>query len=190
MKRLAAWCCVAGGFLWGIKPLYDWLVLGRMINTGYAPSDATDYLKFLFPLLCLGGIHILQSIYKRKVRRSAIILAAAIIFQSLFHFFEIYALDSAIPFGLLFMFSGTVLLLIGAFLLKRELQTTEAAPRPLVRLAQSLFIITLLFCALPFLCGFLSDAIETPILILLMMGVGLIFSAIGLVLLKVIQHDY
>lgn len=62
MKKMLAWLCLIGGLLWGAKPVYDWVVLGRKINTGYKVFDWTDYIKFAFPLLCLGGILILLSL--------------------------------------------------------------------------------------------------------------------------------
>ena len=189
LKTIAAWFCIAGGFLWGMKPLYDWLVLDRTINTGYLASDVTDYVKFAFPLLCLGGIFVLFLLYRKVVAKSAVILAAAIISNGLFHFFEIYAPNSAVPFGLLFMFSGTALLLIGAFVLVRELKNRPEVPRTLFQSAQALFTATLLFCIFPFVSGLLSDAAATPVLVVLMMAVGWIWAGIGIVLLKEVRKE-
>lgn len=186
MKIVAAWLCVAGGILWGVKPLYDWLVIGRQINMGYLASDWTDYIKFAFPLLCLGGIYVLYALYGKKLRKSLVILALALICNSMFHFFEIYFPDSGIPFGLLFLFSGTVLLLIGALVLMRQLRSTKDIHRSLFRLASALFVVTLLFCVSPFLGGVLSEQVYTVLLISLMMGIGFVWAGIGGVLLMYI----
>ncbi|MGI2328405.1 hypothetical protein [Planococcus sp. YIM B11945] len=189
MKTVAAWFCIVGGLLWGLKPLYDWLVLERTINRGYVASDMTDYIKFVFPLLCFGGLAVLYSLYKNTARKSVIILAAALLFNSLFHFFEIYSPGSGIPFGLLFMFSGTVFLLMGALVLVVELKRTKGVPRQLGRLAETLFAATLLFCIFPFVSGIFTDAAATPILVALMLAVGFIWSAIGFSLLKIVQKE-
>lgn len=178
-----------GGVLWGLKPLYDWLVLGRRVNTGYMASDFTDYIKFLFPLLCLGGLYVLYSLYKEKVRKSAFILAAALLFNGLFHFFEIYFTDSEIPFGLVFMFSGTVLLLIGAGFLVIQLHGSKDIPRSLARVAEILFAVTVLFCLLPFVSGSLPEALLTPVMVALMLLVGFIWAAMGAVLVNIVKKE-
>ena len=183
MKTLAGWICVAGGILWGLKPLYDWLVIGRQLNTGYLASDWTDYIKFAFPLFCLGGIYVLYVLYGNKLRKALVILAMALIFNGLFHFFEIYYPNSGVPFGLLFLFSGTVLLVIGSLVLMRQLKANKEIPRSLFRLAFALFVVTLLFCVSPFLMGMFSEQVYTVLLISLMMGVGFVWAGIGGVLL-------
>ena len=185
MRKLSAWLCIMGGLLWGLKPVYDWLILGRRINTGYNPSDITDYIKFIFPLLCLGGVFVLFSIYKKRVRNAAIILVVAILLNSLFHFFEIYYTDSSIPFGLLFMFSGIIFLLIGGIVLAFQLKGDKSTSRPLLFCAEALIVNTLLILILPFVSGSLPDVILTPIMVGLMMLVGFIWAAIGAVLI----HD-
>lgn len=184
MKTVAAWLCVAGGILWGLKPLYDWLVIGRQINTGYLARDWTDWIKFAFPLLCLGGIYVLYALYGKKLRKSLVVLALALLSNSMFHFFEIYFPDSGIPFGLLFLFSGTVLLLVGALVLMRQLHSNKEIHRSLFRLASALFVVTLLFCLSPFLTGMFSEQLYTVLLISLMMGIGFVWAGIGGALLK------
>lgn len=189
MKIVAAWFCVAGGILWGLKPLYDWLVIGRQINMGYLASDWTDWIKFTFPLLCLGGIYVLYTLYGKKLRKSLGILALALICNSMFHFFEIYFPDSGIPFGLLFLFSGTVLLVMGSLVLMRELNRNKEIHRSLFRLVSALFILTLLFCVSPFLTAMFSEQVYTVLLISLMMGVGFVWAGIGGVLLMAIGEE-
>src|SRR5690606_33278908 len=119
--------------------------------------------------------------------KSVIILSLALISNGLFHFFEIYAPDSGIPFGLVFMFFGMLLLLTGAYLLMRELKRVERVSHSLVRLVQALFGAALLFCISPFVSGLLSDTAATPLLVLLMMAVGWLWSGIGLMLLKAVR---
>lgn len=189
MKTGAAWLCVIGGMLWGLKPVYDWLVLGRKVNTGYMASDFTDWIKFLFPLLCLGGLYVLYALYKEKVRKSTIILAAALFLNGLFHFFEIYFTGSGIPFGLLFMFSGTLLLLVGAGFLVIQLHGSKDIPRSLARLAETLFAVTLLFCLLPFVSESLPEALLTPVMVALMLLVGFIWAAMGAVLASIVKKE-
>lgn len=184
MKTAAAWLCVVGGVLWGLKPLYDWIVLDRSVNTGYAASDFTDYVKFLFPLFCLGGLFVLFKLYKEWIKKSARILALALLFNSLFHFFEIYFTDSGIPFGLLFLFSGTLLLVVGARLLAIELRRRKEVPRLLPLLADGLFAVTLLFSLLPFVSGSLPEAALTPIMVALMLMIGFSWAGMGAVLVK------
>jgi hypothetical protein len=186
MKKLAAWSCLVGGLLWGMKPLYDWLVLDRRINTGYTTFNFTDYIKFIFPLLCLGGLFVLLSLYKKKVRNSVIILTLALVLNGLFHFFEIYYVNSGIPFGLLFLFSGILFLLIGAIFLVLQLKGIKSILRPLFWLSWALLLNTILFCLLPFVSGGLSEEILTPIMVGLMMLTGFIWAAIGGVLIKIV----
>lgn len=189
MRSLSARLCIVGGLFWGLKPLYDWLLLDRRVNTGYLASDLTDYIKFLFPLLCLGGIFVLSSLYQKKVCLSTIILSISLLFNGLFHFFEVYITESSIPFGLLFMFTGTLFLFIGSISLVVQLKHIKSIPRPLFWLAQALFVITLLFCLFPFVSRSLPISLLTPIMVGLMMLVGLIWASIGGVLLKKIKKD-
>lgn len=189
MKTLAAWLCVAGGILWGLKPLYDWLVIGRQMNTGYLAGDWTDYVKFAFPFLCLGGVYVLYALYGNKLRKSLVVLALALICNGLFHFFEIYSPDSGIPFGLLFLFSGSVLLVIGALVLMCQLNANKEIRRSLFRLGAALFVVALLFCVSPFLMGMFSEQVYTVLVISLMMAVGFVLAAVGGVLLRVVGSN-
>ncbi|MFD1739519.1 hypothetical protein ACFSCX_23845 [Bacillus salitolerans] len=189
MRTIALWLCIIGGLLWGLKPLYDVLVLDRRINTGYLASDVTDYIKFLFPLFCLGGVFVLFSLYKKKVRASISILAVAVLFHGLFHFSEMYFPNSDIPFGLLFMFSGLVLLLIGAAFLVVQLRREKDIPRLLFRLAVVLFSITFLFCLLPFVSGVFTAELLTGLMVGFMLGIGITWSAIGIALLIIVKSD-
>jgi len=187
LRKLSAWLCIVGGLLWGLKPVYDWLILDRRINTGYSASDFTDYIKFIFPLLCLGGVFVLFSLYKKRVRNAAIILVVAILLNSLFHFFEIYFTDSSIPFGLLFMFSGVIFLLIGGIFLAIQLKGDKHIPRSLRWCAEALFVTNLLFLIFPFVSGMVPDVILTPIMVGLMVLVGFTWAAIGTALVKLVK---
>jgi hypothetical protein len=187
MKKLYAILCVIGGLLWGLKPGYDWLVIGREINTGYTPSDWTDYSKFLFPLLCVGGIMVLFNLYKKSIKASATILTISLILHTLFHFSEIYMLDSNIPFGLLFLFTGLITMVFGSIILCRQLKRIQTVPRSLAHSALLLMISTLLFCLLPFVSMGLDDSIEGPIMVFLMFLGGVSWSAIGASLLSIVN---
>jgi hypothetical protein len=189
MNKLYAWLCVMGGLLWGAKPVYDWLVLGRVINTGYTAFNWTDNIKFAFPLLCLGGIRILISLYKKQVRGSAIILFISLILNGLFHFSEIYLTNLSIPFGLLFLLTGTFTLLLGSILLVFQLKKERNIPRVLYHLALGLSITTLSMCLLPFVSPILNDTIETPIMVSIMMLIGFIWAAIGGVLHRTLSTN-
>jgi hypothetical protein len=184
MKKLLSLMCVFGGLLWGTKPIYDWLVIGRRINMGYTASDWTDYIKFAFPLLCLGGVVVLRSFYKKQVKVSALILFISLLLQALFHFAEIYLTGSGIPFGILFLFTGMVTHIIGSTGLFFALKKDRTIPKILSKLAISLSITTLLFCLLPFVSHTLDDAVEAPIMVGLMLLMGLIWAAMGGVLYR------
>lgn len=188
MKKWLSLLCLVGGLLWGAKPVYDWLVIGREINTGYTAFDWTDYIKFVFPLLCLGGVIVLLALYKKQVKVSAIILFISLVLHALFHFAEIYLTDSGIPFGVLFLLTGMITLLIGSTSLFLKLKKDKTIPKILYKLALSLSITTLLFCLLPlFVSQPLNDAIEAPIMVGLMMLIGLIWAAIGSALYQIIS---
>ncbi|MBY0098205.1 hypothetical protein [Mesobacillus maritimus] len=187
MKKLYAILCVIGGLLWGLKPGYDWLVIGREINTGYTPSHWTDYCKFLFPLLCVGGIMVLFNLYKKSIKASATILTISLILHTLFHFSEIYMLDSNIPFGLLFLFTGLITMVFGSIILCRQLKRIQSVPRSLAYSALLLMISTLLFCLLPFVSMSLDDSSEGPIMVFLMFLGGVSWSAIGVSLLSIVN---
>jgi hypothetical protein len=187
MKKIYAILCVFGGLFWGIKPGYDWLVIGREINTGYIPSDWTDYIKFIFPLLCIGGLMVLFSFYKKAFKASVTILTISLVLHTLFHFSEVYMLDSTIPFGFLFLFTGLFTTLIGSIILCRQLKRNQSIPRSLYHSAVFLMTSTLLFCLLPFVSMSLDDAIEGPIMVLLMFLGGVSWSAIGVSLLSILK---
>jgi hypothetical protein len=189
MNKLYAWLCLFGGLLWGAKPVYDWLVLGREINTGYIVFDWSDYIKFTFPLLCLGGILILVSLYKKLVKGSSIILFASLVLNSLFHFSEIYLINMSIPFGLLFLLTGTITLLIGSCSLFLQLRKVSNIPRVLYHLAFGLTVATFSMCLLPFVAHILNDTIETAIMVGMMMLIGFIWAAIGGVLHRILSIE-
>jgi hypothetical protein len=179
--------CIFGGVLWGAKPVYDWLVLGRRINTGLTVYDWTDYLKFAFPLLCIGGILVLLSLYKKQIKVSAMILFLSLILHGLFHYAEIYLSHSEIPFGFLFLLTGSMTLLVGSIMLVFQLKKVTPIPKKIVQLSLGISVTTLLFCLLPFISTILNDAIETPIMVGLMMFIGLFWALIGGVLFQIVQ---
>lgn len=135
-------------------------------------------------MLCLGGILILLSLYKKHIKVSAAILFISLILNALFHFSEIYLSNSNIPYGLLFLLSGTITLLIGSISLVLQLKKETTIPRILYRLALGLSITTFLMCLLPFVSQIINDTIETPIMVGLMMLIGFIWAAMGGSLLR------
>ena len=85
---------------------YDWLGLGRVINRAYPPSDPTDYIEFIIPLLCLGGLYRVTRSYKELLGKAPLMVSVGLILTGAFHFSEAYLIDSNIPFGLIFLFIG------------------------------------------------------------------------------------
>lgn len=186
-KKLFVWLCVIGGVLWGIKPIYDGLVIGRKMNTGYIPSDPTDYIKFIFPFLCLGALFIIGTYYKKVVRSSVIVLTLGVILSGLFHFSEIYLYGSNLPFGLLFLFSGTILLLMGALMMYIQLRKIKSRNRLLSLSVFILFLDNLLLVVLAFLSEAIEQKVLEPFMFTQMIVVGWIWAVIGLSLLKLEQ---
>lgn len=146
-----------------------------------------DYSKFLFPLLCVGGVIALFALYKKSIKTSVTILTISLILHTLFHFSEIYMLDSNIPFGLLFLFTGLITMLIGSIILCLQLKRIPSVPSSLAHSALLLMISTLLFCLLPFVSMSLDDSIEGPIMVFLMFLGGVNWSAIGVSLLSIVN---
>jgi hypothetical protein len=187
LRKFFSLLCLFGGVLWGAKPVYDWLVLGRKINTGLTVFDWTDYIKFVFPLLCIGGILVLLSLYKKQVIVSALILLLSLILHVLFHFAEVFLIDSEIPFGVLFLLTGSITSLAGSTMLVFQLKKETTSPQKLTHLILGLSINMFLFCLLPFISNILNDSIETPIMVGLMMFNGLFWALIGGVLFQIVR---
>jgi hypothetical protein len=187
LNKFLGWLCLVGGILWGMKPVYDWLILERKINTGYEPSDPTDFIKFIFPLLCMSGLFALLSFYKNKIKIAAVILGISLILNGLFHFYEVYFYGSDIPFGLLFMLTGLLTLLIGATILFLKARKDILIPRPLSMWAGLLALCTLFFCMIPFISAITPDSIETVIMVVDMMLIGFIWAGIGVFVIQ--EHN-
>jgi hypothetical protein len=186
VKKTMAWVCVIGGLLWGLKPIYDAQVNGRKLNTGYIPSDPTDYIKFIFPLLCLGGLMKIYFVYKRNVRNSVMILLVAVILSGLFHFTEIYFYDSGLPFGFIFLFFSTISMIIGAMYLVLQLRRMkDSTTSLLVWCIFFLFLDNFLLVVLAFFTELLPVEMTNPIMAVLMVSIGFIWALIGMALLKV-----
>lgn len=185
MNKRMAWLCLIGGILWGVKPIYDALVNGREINTGYIPVDPTDYIKFIFPFLCLSGLLVIYSRYKKKVRNSVIVLFIAVVFNGLFHFFEIYFYDSDLPFGFIFLFFGMFAMIAGSLYLFIQLRKIKGMSGFLTLPVFILFLSNFLLVVLAFLMELLPVTIPDLIMATLMISVGFIWAWIGMALLKV-----
>lgn len=180
MKKILGLFCVIGGFLWGLKPIYDAIFNGRRMNQGYIPSDLTDYISFIFPFLCIGGLMVVYSHYKKEVRNSVMILIAAVILSGLFHFSEVYFYGSDIPFGFIFMFTGTICMIIGSIYLFFQLKKVRGITSFLSWTAIALFLDNFLLIVLAFLTEVLPEQITNPIMAILMVSVGFIWSVLGL----------
>lgn len=159
------------------------------MNTGYIPSDPTDYVSFIFPLLCIGGLITVYSLYKKEVRNSILILTAAVILSASFHFFEIYFYDSGLPFGFIFLFTGTLSMIIGSGYLFFQLRNIRGRIDLICWTAIALFLDNFLLVALALFTEVLPPAITNPIMAILMVSVGLIWSAFGLAVIKLDKED-
>lgn len=190
MNKILGWLCVIGGFFWGVKPIYDALVNGRRMNQGYIPSDPTDYFSFIFPLFCIGGLMVVYSLYKKEVRNSVIILITAVTLSVLFHFFEIYFYDSELPFGFIFLFTGTIFMIIGSIYLFFQLRKISGKTNLLSWTAIALFLDNCLLVVLAFLTKVLPEDITNPIMVILMVSVGPIWAIFGLATLKLEELKY
>lgn len=189
MKKTLGWFCIIGGFLWGVKPIYDSIFNGRRMNQGYIPSDPSDYISFIFPLLCIGGLLVVYSRYKKEVRNSVIILITAVILSGLFHFSEIYFYGSALPFGFIFMFTGILCMIIGSIYLFFQLKKVRGKTSLLSWTAIVLFLDNFLLIVLAFLTEVLPEQITNPIMAILMVSVGFIWSVFGLAALMLEKQD-
>ena len=189
MKGKLAWLSTVGGILWGIKPIYDVLYNGRTMNTGYAPADPTDYISFIFPLFCIGSLIVIHSLYQKKVRNSVILLMASVILSGSFHFFEIYYYGSHMLFGFIFLFIGTVCMIIGSAYLFFQLKKVKGTRRLLLWSAAVLFLDNFLLIVTAFLSGVLPIELTNPIAAVLMVSVGFIWATFGLASLQLVKLD-
>ncbi|MEH6946540.1 hypothetical protein V7068_05595 [Bacillus sp. JJ634] len=191
MKKLLSWLCIIGGFFWAVKPIYDALFNGKRWGEGYEPQDPTDYISFIFPLLCIGGLIVVYSLYKKEVRNSIMILISSAVLSGLFSFSEIYLYGSDLPFGLIFMLTGTMCMMIGSIYLFIQLKKVRSSTLFLSSTAITLFLDNFLLVAL----GILSDVlvlpeeISTPILVILFVSIGLIWSVFGFAILRLAKLD-
>ena len=185
MRRILAWICVVGGFLWGIKPVYDALFNGRRMNTGYVPSDPTDYISFVFPLLCTAGLVALYARYGHKIKNSVILLIVSVWLSGCYHFFEIYYYGSGLPFGFIFLFTSILCMIVGALYLFIQLRKVGDAGRLLSWAAILLFIDNLLLLASGFLSELLPETLLNACMFILMIAIGFIWAVLGWGVLQV-----
>lgn len=184
LRNLGSISLIIGGILWTGKPLYDWLILEREINTGYPPSNVVDYLSFLIPLFCLVGILGMFSVYGKKIGISSAILSLSLLLISTFYVSESYFYGSSIPSGLIFLFPGLLFLMIGAFILFSQIKHHKVIPRIFLKVALTLCALTLTFCISPFFTQQLDNKTATFITTLLMVLIGLIWSIFGICLFR------
>ncbi|WP_246943889.1 hypothetical protein [Bacillus pinisoli] len=146
--KILLWLSLVGGLLWGLKPIYDLLILDRRIYTGYPPSDHTDYVKFLLPLLCIAGLLMLAYKFHRPLTFSLTILTLALVSSSIFYYMETYQQFSDIPYMILFSLPGMILFFTGAFSLMVQIRRVADAQKTLFYLAITLTVLTVLYCIL------------------------------------------
>jgi len=189
MRRLGAWLCLIGGLSWSMKAAYDWLVLDRVVNRGYAASDFTDYAEFAIPLLCLAGLAAMRSRLGKMRRISTMMIAIGLILVTLYHVYETYFPSLGFAAGFMLLFPGTVLQWAGALFLSYGIVRQPLVLSGFKWWATALFVANSLFCLVPFLYGVLSDPIETPVTVTAVMLVGLAWASLGAYLLAARRHD-
>jgi len=185
MKTIGAIACLAGGLLWAAKMAFDWLGLDREVNRAYPPSHATDQIEFLVPLLCIGGVIALVGRWRGALGSSPALLTAGLALFAAFHYSDAHLTGASLPFGLLFMLTGHLLMIAGALLLARRLRRAADAPRALSAAAFAIFAAALATCLTPFAYGSLSNAGDTALTVCCTIASGLGWAALGGVLLGV-----
>ncbi|WP_456277287.1 hypothetical protein [Bacillus sp. AK128] len=178
--KIFTWISLVGGLLWGIKPLYDWLFLDRVLHTGYQSSDPLDYVEFLFPLLCLSGLFVLVSKFKLKLTFSITLLTIAFVLNSTFHLFETYYSLSSVPYGLLFLLPGTAFLFTGALSLVFQLYKIEQNTKAIFYIAIAFSVSSGLLCLLPFAFFFLTEGVVTALTASMMTIIGFSFGSFSI----------
>jgi hypothetical protein len=178
--KTLCWLSLLGGISWGSKSTFDWLILKREIHTGYLPSGFADHIEFLFPLLCLSGLLVLSSKFKKQLTFSITILTIALLMNSMFHYVETYLSLSSVPYGLLFLLPSTAFLFTGALSLVLQLRKVEDV-------SKALFYITILFsvssgilCLLPLAVIFLTESVITPLTASVMTIISFSFGSISI----------
>jgi len=179
LKKLLGWSGVVGGLLWGLKPIYDMSIHNRRWGQGYEPTHFLDYIAFLFPLLCIGGLIVIYGFYKKAVRNSIIFLIVAVILNAGFTFSETYFYGSGLPFGLIFMLTGLLSTMIGTIYFVLQLKRASDSNLLLSGGAITLFLVNFLLVAF----GFLSDVFPKDLVDFisetLFVSVGFIWSLFG-----------
>jgi hypothetical protein len=183
MRIFCAWLGLIGGVLWAFKSGYDWLGLGRLIHTGYPPSDPTDYVVFLFPLLCAGSVLAMAQHSRIRFGMSPVLLAAGLMLNGAYYYAETYIRDSGVAYGLLFLSGGSLLNLAGLSMLVYRLRQSKAAPRSLRGIAGTLFLVTILFLLSPFATESLQVEAATAITVVLACLIGLCWSGLGAIMI-------
>ena len=184
MRVKGAWLCMAGGLLWAAKAAYDWLWLDRQINRGYPASDVTDYIDFLFPLCCIGVLYDISKRYGAAAGKAPAVASTGLALTGAFHFSETYFADEGIPFGILFLFTGLLLMLLGTLRLGVRLGSRAGGHRPLAWCLSSLSAAVCCFCLSPFAAASLTDEGATAITVGLAMAIGLLWTAVGLAFVR------
>lgn len=158
---------------------FDWLVLKRVINRGYPPSHVTDYLDFLFPLLCIGAVWEIAQRYGAAVGKAPHALGIGLACTAAFQFSEAYLTHSGIPFGLVFFLTGHLLMLAGLLFVGRRIRNRGLLFWSLL----ALFISIVSVCASPFFTQSLPIELATAVTVSLMAAVGMLWAVVGAALI-------
>lgn len=132
---------------------------------------------------------VVYSSHQGKVKNSVMILIAAVILSGCFHFFEIYYYGSDVPFGFIFLFTGTICMIIGSIYLFLQLKKVDGNRSILSWTALALFWDNFLLIVTAFLTEELPAEITNPIVAILLVSVGFIWAAFGLAALRLAKLD-
>lgn len=182
-RAAGAWLGLFGGLFWAAKALYDWLGLERQVHRGYPPSDATDYIEFIVPLLCIGTMAAVAKRYGAAAGVMPLVVSIGLGLTAAFHASETYLLHSSIPFGLVFFLTGHLILLAGTIVLAVRIGRAEDGRRPFSRCLYILFAAILALCLSPAIKDSLPGEAVTGITVSLMTTIGILWAALGAALI-------
>jgi len=86
---------------------------------------------------------------------------ASVILSGCFHFFEIYYYGSSMPFGFIFLFTGTMCMIIGSAYMFLQLKIADGTHRLLSWSAFALFCDNMLLIAKALLTGAVPEEIAS-----------------------------
>ena len=122
VRRLpAGFFVLAAGILYALYHYYDWIVMERLMNTGYPEKHAPDFALFLAPL-CFGygALRLYRGADGRRSRSARVgirIVVPASVVLSAAWFFAMWIYHSDIPWFVLLFFPGSLAMSVGLLLL-------------------------------------------------------------------------